>query len=214
MGKISGKNRPHRYDPTLQGHKLTVRYVGTGFSGWQRQPKKRTVQECLEQAVQRLWGEPISLQGSGRTDTGVHGLGQVVSFNAKKLHTAEVVVRALNANLPEDVRVMTCRLVHPSFHARFQAIGKTYHYLILNQQVQDPFHLSNPLAHSPPAGCEKDAGGRPVPGGRSRFRLVHQQPRLRAGNHHSAYAAGEHREAGQSASVHFYGRWVSLSHGP
>jgi tRNA pseudouridine38-40 synthase len=151
MGKISGKLRPHRYDATLQGHKLLVRYVGSAFSGWQRQPKKRTVQECLEAAVSKVWGQTIIIQGSGRTDTGVHALGQVVSFNAKRHHTAEVVVRALNANLPEDVRVMSCRLVHPSFHARFQAIGKTYRYLVLNQPIQDPFtcqthwHVPRPL---------------------------------------------------------------------
>ncbi len=141
MGKISGKNRPHRYNPTLQGHRLTVSYVGTEFFGWQRQPRKRTVQECLELAVAKLWGESIDLQGSGRTDTGVHAFGQVVSFNAKRLHSAETVIRALNANLPNEVRVMKCRLVHPSFHARFQAMGKTYHYLILNAKIQDPFTL-------------------------------------------------------------------------
>ena len=78
------KARPHRFDPALQGHKLTVAYRGTEFSGWQRQSEKRTVQECLETALGKIWGTPISLQGSGRTDTGVHALGQVASFNAPR----------------------------------------------------------------------------------------------------------------------------------
>jgi tRNA pseudouridine38-40 synthase len=127
----------------LQGHKITVAYVGTEFSGWQIQLGKRTVQGCLETAVEKIWGQKISVQGSGRTDTGVHAHGQVASFNAPRQHTAEVAMRAINANLPRDVRVVKCRLVSPAFHARFDAAGKTYRYLILNHPVQDPFTLES-----------------------------------------------------------------------
>jgi len=125
----------------LQGHKLTVAYRGTDFSGWQRQTAKRTVQECIETALEKIWGAKISLQGSGRTDTGVHALGQVASFNAPRLHAATILQRALNANLARDVRIVKCRLVSPAFHARFDARGKTYRYLIWNRLVQDPFTL-------------------------------------------------------------------------
>ena len=88
------KNRPHRFDPALQGHKLTISYRGTDFSGWQgqRQAGKRTVQESIEAALEKIWGAKISLQGSGRTDTGVHARGQVASFNAPRLHNATVLV--------------------------------------------------------------------------------------------------------------------------
>jgi tRNA pseudouridine38-40 synthase len=145
------KARPHRFDPALQGHRLTLAYRGTEFSGWQRQSGKRTVQECLEIALGKIWGAPISLQGSGRTDSGVHALGQVASFNAPRRHAAIALRKAINANLPRDVRVVQCRLVAPSFHARFDATGKTYRYLISNHQVQDPFnwdthwHVPRPL---------------------------------------------------------------------
>jgi tRNA pseudouridine38-40 synthase len=135
------KSRPHRYDPALQGHKLAVAYRGTDFSGWQRQAAKRTVQGCIEDALEKIWGAKISLQGSGRTDTGVHALGQVASFNAARRHNAVDLLRALNANLPRDVRIVKCRLVSPAFHARFDAQGKTYRYLIWNRLVQDPFTL-------------------------------------------------------------------------
>jgi tRNA pseudouridine38-40 synthase len=145
------KARPHRFDSALQGHKLTIAYRGTEFSGWQRQSEKRTVQECVEIALEKIWGEKIGLQGSGRTDTGVHALGQVASFNAPRRHAATALQRAINANLPRDVRVVRCRLVEPSFHARFDALGKTYRYLIWNHPVQDPFtwdthwHVPRPL---------------------------------------------------------------------
>jgi tRNA pseudouridine38-40 synthase len=135
------RSRPHRFDPALQGHQLTVAYRGTEFSGWQRQAAKRTVQECIEAALEKIWRAKISLQGSGRTDTGVHALGQIASFNAPRLHSATVLQRALNANLPRDVRIVKCRLVSPGFHARFDARGKTYRYLIWNELVQDPFTL-------------------------------------------------------------------------
>ena len=135
------KARPHRYDATLQGHKLTIAYRGTDFAGWQRQPGKRTVQECIEVALEKIWREKIILQGSGRTDTGVHALGQVASFNARRLHTGKILLRALNANLPRDVRIVKCQLVSPAFHARFDAAGKTYRYRIWNGAVQDPFTL-------------------------------------------------------------------------
>ena len=137
------KSRPHHFDPSLQGHKLTIAYRGTDFSGWQgqRQAGKRTVQECIEAALEKIWGQKISLQGSGRTDTGVHALGQIASFNAPRRHSATDLQRALNANLPRDVRVVKCRLVSPAFHARFDAQGKTYRYLIWNHLVQDPFTL-------------------------------------------------------------------------
>jgi tRNA pseudouridine38-40 synthase len=135
------KRGPHRFDPALQGHKLTIAYRGTEFSGWQRQTAKRTVQGCIEDALEKIWGVKISLQGSGRTDTGVHALGQVASFNAPRRHAAVDLLRALNANLPRDVRIVKCRLVSPAFHARFDAKGKTYRYLIWNRLVQDPFTL-------------------------------------------------------------------------
>jgi tRNA pseudouridine38-40 synthase len=135
------KRRPHRYDATAQGHKLTIAYRGTDFAGWQIQPGKRTVQQSLEDAVAKIWGAKISVQGSGRTDTGVHAHGQVASFNAPRRHAAPALLRALNANLPRDVRIVKCSLVTPAFHARFDARGKTYRYLIWNHPVQDPFTL-------------------------------------------------------------------------
>lgn len=135
----------------LQGHFLIVEYLGTPYSGWQQQPGKVTVQETLEKALQKIWKRPISAQASGRTDTGVHAKGQPVSFQAPRLHNAAVLVRALNANLPFTIRVRSARLVPPQFHARFDALGKTYRYEILNRPVGDAFlidrcwHLPRPL---------------------------------------------------------------------
>lgn len=123
----------------MQGHFLIVSYLGTPYSGWQRQIGKLTVQGELEKALEKLWGAPVSAQASGRTDTGVHAKGQPVSFRAPRLHNAVVLRRALNANLPHTIRIVSARLVPAEFHARFDAKGKTYRYEILNAPVSDPF---------------------------------------------------------------------------
>lgn len=133
---MTGSTKP------VAGYRLLLCYLGTPYAGWQRQVGKETVQGCIEAALQKIWDHPISLQGSGRTDTGVHAKGQIASFNAEGRHSPEVLVRALNANLPTSIRILQARIVSPEFHARFDAKGKTYEYLIRNHPIEDPFALN------------------------------------------------------------------------
>ena len=120
--------------------KLTLAYDGTEFVGWQRQAEGRSVQGVLEDAVSRLDGQPVSIAGAGRTDAGVHATGQVTSF---MLHASELdqqtMRRALNAVLPWDVRVLAVAEAAEGFHARYDAVGKTYHYRVINGPVVPPF---------------------------------------------------------------------------
>jgi tRNA pseudouridine38-40 synthase len=110
--------------------KLTLAYDGTPFHGWQIQPGLPTVQGFLSDAIHRTVGERILPQGSGRTDTGVHALGQVASFSlAAPIPTANLQ-RALNRCLPPSVRILSVETVPPVFHARHSAIRKTYEYRI------------------------------------------------------------------------------------
>lgn len=136
----------------LIGHRIEISYVGTGFSGWQRQRGKSTVQEALESAVQRIWGRPIEVVGASRTDAGVHAVRQVGSFAAPEKLTPAELERALNFFLPRAIRVRGVKLVDPEFHARFAARAKTYEYRVWNEAVLDPFfidrvwHVPHPLA--------------------------------------------------------------------
>jgi len=120
--------------------KLTLAYDGTEFVGWQRQAEGRSVQGVLEDAVSRLDGQPVAIVGAGRTDAGVHATGQVTSV---VVHTSELdqqtMRRALNAVLPWDLRVLTVVEAAEGFHARYDAVGKTYHYRIINSPVVSPF---------------------------------------------------------------------------
>ena len=110
--------------------KLTLEYDGTDFSGWQVQPEVRTVQGVLESALADLAGTAVRVTGAGRTDAGVHALGQVASVTTSLGLPAERIGFALNARLPRDVRVVRAVDVPESFHARFDAVARSYFYLI------------------------------------------------------------------------------------
>lgn len=120
--------------------KLTLAYNGTQYAGWQVQaPGRTTVQEVLERAIAAVTGETVRAMASGRTDAGVHALGQVASFRTQSALPAEVFVRALNAHLPDDVAVLDARDVPDDFHATLSADKKRYRYLIHNHPIRDPF---------------------------------------------------------------------------
>lgn len=125
----------------MRNIKLTLSYDGTDFHGWQRQPGLRTVQEVLEAAIESLTQARPTVTASGRTDAGVHALGQVVHFLTPSRHPTEIFVRALNALLPRDVRVLDAREMPQAFHATLDARTKRYQYLIDNGPIANPFQL-------------------------------------------------------------------------
>lgn len=131
--------------------KIALSYDGTRFVGWQRQAEGESVQGLLEGALARLDGGPVDVHGAGRTDAGVHALGQVASACVSFAHDTGTVARALNGQLPPDVRVLAVEDVAPSFHARYSARRKTYRYQIAQTPVASPFarafawHVPEPL---------------------------------------------------------------------
>jgi len=120
---------------------LTVQYDGSGFHGWQLQPDLRTVQGELELALSRLADRATPVIGSGRTDAGVHALGQVASVDMPPAWTAPRLERALNAILPEDVWVEGIRPVRAEFHPRYDATARLYEYRVgTHREAHSPFH--------------------------------------------------------------------------
>lgn len=116
--------------------KLTLSYNGAGFHGWQVQPGFTTVQGVLADALERLTGERVLPQGSGRTDAGVHALAQVASFRLAAPVPPANLQRALNRILPDGIRVLAVQPVSPSFHARHSARTKTYEYRIFERRIR------------------------------------------------------------------------------
>ena len=107
---------------------LKIEYDGTEYCGWQIQPKSVTVQQKIEDAITRLTGENVSVTGSGRTDSGVHALGQIAHFDTQSTIPAEKFSSALNQFLPNDIKVMESWQVDEDLHARYSAKRKTYRY--------------------------------------------------------------------------------------
>jgi tRNA pseudouridine38-40 synthase len=119
--------------------KITLAYDGTDFVGWQRQAAGTSIQGLLEGALRDLDGRDVRVTGAGRTDAGVHALGQVAAFTLERVIAPSGLVRALNARLPRAVRVFAAAEVAASFHPRFDACAKHYRYRIWNAEVMSPF---------------------------------------------------------------------------
>jgi tRNA pseudouridine38-40 synthase len=132
--------------------KLVLAYDGGPFAGWQSQLHRNTVQDRLELALKRITGKDVRVHGAGRTDTGVHAIGQCahIDLERPKLKPAQLLT-ALNAVLPATIRVLRCQQVASTFHARFSAKGKVYRYRIWNAPVLPPmehgraWHLADSL---------------------------------------------------------------------
>ncbi len=118
--------------------KLLIEYDGTNFRGWQAQPDARTVQGALEQAVLQVTGERVRTHGAGRTDAGVHAVGQVANFLTRSTIPGARFARALTRQLPDDVVVRSSQEVPPDFHARHSATGRVYGYRILCREMRAP----------------------------------------------------------------------------
>ncbi len=119
--------------------RLVLEYDGTDYGGWQRQPDVLTVQQVVEEALERLFGgEAVRVMASGRTDAGVHALAQVVSFRAEASRTVDQVRRGLNALLPPQVACLSAEVAEPSFHALADAVGKHYRYVLRAGRVRSP----------------------------------------------------------------------------
>jgi tRNA pseudouridine38-40 synthase len=128
--------------------KLSIAYDGTPFAGWQSQAGGDAVQDVLERALQKIAGARIVLHGSGRTDAGVHALGQCAHFECGNSLSPADWQRALNANLPPTVRILQAEEAADDFHARFDARGKIYRYVIRNAAVLPP-HEVDRVWHMP-----------------------------------------------------------------
>jgi tRNA pseudouridine38-40 synthase len=131
--------------------KLIVEYDGTLFFGWQRQPKGRTIQGELESALGHILNQKISIRGSGRTDAGVHALGQVAHFHARTQMDPLVLKKGLNSFIKSAIVIRECLVEEDTFHAQYQARSKEYNYYILNRSdpcaIGDAYlwHLKQPL---------------------------------------------------------------------
>ncbi len=135
----------------MKNFRLIIEYDGTRYHGWQRQKKDTTIQATIEDALALVTRQKISLIGSGRTDAGVHALGQVASFKCHTRLNADTFQKALNSLLPKDIVIKACHEMPLEFHARYDVKSKLYQYRILNRPLPSAlmrchiWHIRTPL---------------------------------------------------------------------
>ena len=191
--------------------RLLIGFDGTAYKGWQRQSHAPTVQATLEQGLSRICGHGVTLHGAGRTDAGVHALGMVAHFQTTVTHPLRAFVKGVNSLIPADIRILDAAEAHPSFHSRFDAVGKTYRYNCCTGPVQEPTtrlyeaHFPGPLDRQPIIACLKyligthdfssfeAVGSRdPVAGGRGAVRTIHDARFAQTGrNRYSFFFTGD-----------------------
>jgi tRNA pseudouridine38-40 synthase len=159
--------------------KLTVAYDGTDFNGWQVQPELPTIQGILEEIFAGIEKKPVHVAGSGRTDAGVHALGQVAAVSIENPIPLSNLRKAVNRLLPTTVRVTAVEEVHESFHPRYDAVAKTYEYRIYRLEVPSPFERR--YIHHHPYPLDEE-------------RLVELAPLLEGEHDFSAFAAADDRD--------------------
>lgn len=127
------------------GKACVCQYDGTGYSGWQRQKNGISIQEIMETALEKVYGEPVKIAGSGRTDAGVHALGQVFSFSSEIYRPDVVTIKGTNTFLPPNIVITDALDTTLNFHAGKDIISKTYVYKIINAPTPSPFHINRAL---------------------------------------------------------------------
>lgn len=120
------------------GYRALVEYDGTAYHGFQRQRAKATIQGQLESAIKTVSGQAVTVIGAGRTDSGVHALGQVIAFDVNWQHERRALERALNATLPKDIAVRDLQDAPAGFHPRFSARSRAYEYTIYQSPIRSP----------------------------------------------------------------------------
>ena len=133
----------------MRNIRLKITYEGTRYQGWQKQETSdNTIQGKFEVLLSRMCGEEISIQGSGRTDAGVHALGQIANFHTHSVMTTEEMLTYMNQYLPEDIAVVEAVEVSERFHSRLNAKGKRYSYRVWNSSIPNVFYRK--FAHTVP----------------------------------------------------------------
>lgn len=135
----------------MRNIKIIIEYDGKSFNGWQKQPDKLNIQGEIERAIFEITGEKVDLIASGRTDAGVHSLGQTANFKMKNQMPIEKIPLAINSKLKKSIRVQSAEEVEERFHSRYNCKGKKYRYIINNAQIESAIyrdfelHISNKL---------------------------------------------------------------------
>ncbi|MCA9040167.1 MAG: tRNA pseudouridine(38-40) synthase TruA [Planctomycetaceae bacterium] len=182
----------------MRNLKLTIAYDGTNYVGWQVQPNGPSVQEAVERAVEQLTTKQTRVYVAGRTDSGVHAIGQVANFSTEANIPPEKVKLGLQRFLPDDIVIRNVEEVSPDFHATFSATGKHYRYLILNSRTPNPLLRNYAFRHSAPLDIDLMQAGANYLLGEHDFRCFETRFPNKATSVRTMYSVKVSRQAGWS----------------
>ena len=210
--KASGCSQSRAGNYSVVNVKLTVEYDGTNYHGWQVQTNCLSIQAVLEQAVSTFLGAPTHVTGSGRTDAGVHALGQVANFFTDKDYLPYRILRGLNALTPRDITVKAVEIVDDCFDARRDGRSRLYEYLILNRSTPSPFYRNRAWHIHEPLDVEAMAKAIECLIGEHDFSSFprRQLRRAASGSHH---LSDSFRTARRAAGLHHRRHGVPAPHG-
>jgi tRNA pseudouridine38-40 synthase len=166
--------------------KILISYDGTDYHGWQVQPGLATIQGVLEEVISGIEGGPVQVAGSGRTDAGVHAVGQVAAFSMENPIPVDNLRRAVNRLLPRDIRVLSAEEAALDFHPRFQAKRKTYEYRIFRGEICSPFERRYVYHHPYPLAIDE---------------MIAAAPLLEGEHDFTAFAASDVRDESEPSKV-------------
>ena len=190
-------------------YKAILQYDGTRYRGWQVQGNTdNTIQGKMETLLTRMAGEPVEVNGSGRTDAGVHAAGQVISFRCQTDRTPEDICAYMNQYLPEDICVLSVEEAAPRFHARLNAVRKTYVYRIWNAPVRPVFERKYVTWIEQPLDVDAMRRAAELLCGTHDYRAFCSLKKFKKST------VREHRASGKRDPHLLYRRWVPLSYGP
>jgi tRNA pseudouridine38-40 synthase len=156
--------------------KLVIEYDGTNYAGWQQQKKEKTVQETLKIAIEKAVNEKITLRGAGRTDAGVHALGQVANFKTRSTIPTSKLIQAINFYLPKDIVVKSIKKVSEKFHSQYSAKSKIYRYTILNNNIGSAINRNSCYHYNGDLNIEKMQKASKILIGRHDFSTFKSKP--------------------------------------
>lgn len=145
----------HSNSVPMKKYKILISYDGTDYCGWQIQPNGLSIQECIQTALEKILGSKTTIYGAGRTDAGVHAMGQMAHFSTPINISANAIIKGLNGLIPQDIRILYAEESEPDFHARFSAQEKTYLYRVHTTPVQLPFERRFALHYTYPIDLKK-----------------------------------------------------------
>jgi tRNA pseudouridine38-40 synthase len=197
----------------MRNIKLTIEYDGKDFNGWQKQPTKLNIQGTIEQAIEAITGETVELNASGRTDAGVHAIGQVANFKTDSNIPIEKMAIAINSKLKKTIRIINAEKVDERFHSRLTCKRKTYRYVINNSKTASAIYRNLEYHISQKLDIEKMKQAAKYFEGEHDFKAFKASGTSSKSSVRTIYKAEVYEKENERIAIELTRKWILIQHG-